>query len=68
MEDLFDQDDVAMKPTLAPTDKDVEDVNNGTTDKQKIVKLSKTLSAEVKEKPFIYCLNFLMFSLGIMQT
>ena len=31
-EELFDQDDVARKTTLVPTDKGVEYVNLGTTD------------------------------------
>ena len=50
LEELFDQDDVAKKPSLVPTDKGVEDVNLGTADKPKLVKLSKALSPEVKEK------------------
>lgn len=50
LEELFDQDDVARKPTLVPTDKEVEDVNLGTTDQLKLVKLSKTLSTETKTK------------------
>jgi len=47
---LFDQDDVARKPRLVPTEKGVEDVNIGTTKKQKMIKFSKTLSPKVKEK------------------
>lgn len=56
LEDLFDQDDVARKPTLVPTEKDVEDVNIGTTSKPKMIKLSKTLSPKVKEK-YIHLLS-----------
>jgi len=41
---------VARKPSLVQTDKGVEDVNLGTTEKPKFVKLSKTLSPEVKSK------------------
>ena len=48
LEELFDQDDVAKKPSLVPTDKEVADVNLGTPDKPKLVKLSKALSPEVK--------------------
>lgn len=48
LEELFDQDNVARKPTLVPTDKGVEDVNIGTVDKPKLVKLSKKLSLESK--------------------
>ena len=50
LEELFDQDDVARKPSLVPTDKGVEDVNLGTSDKPKFMKLLKTLSPEVKSK------------------
>ena len=50
LEELFYQDDVARKPSLVPTDKGVEDVNIGTTDKPKLVKLSKALSPDVKAK------------------
>jgi len=31
LEELFDQDDVAWKPSLLPIEKGVEDVNIGTT-------------------------------------
>lgn len=48
LEELFDQDNVARKPSLVPTDKGVEDVNLGTADKPKFVKLSKELSPDVK--------------------
>jgi len=41
---------VARKPRLVPTEKSAEDVNLGTKDKPKFVKLSKTLSPEVKSK------------------
>ena len=44
LEDLFDQVDVARKPTMLPTEKGVEDVNIGTTDNPKMVKMSKSLS------------------------
>ena len=50
LEELFDQDDVVRKPTLVPTNKGVEDVNLGTVDQPKLVKLSKTLSPKVKVK------------------
>ena len=48
LEDLFDQDDVAKKPTLRPTEKGVEDVNIGIAKDPKKVKLSKSLPPEVK--------------------
>ena len=50
LEELFDEDDVARKPTLVPIEKVVEDVNIGTTDQPKPVKLSKTLSPKSKVK------------------
>lgn len=50
LEEIFDQDDVARKPSLVPTDKGVEDVNLGTAKKPKFLKLSKSLSPEVKYK------------------
>ena len=50
LEELFDHDDVARKPTLQPTEKGVEDVTLGTTEHPKMVKISKTLPPEVKAK------------------
>ena len=47
LEELFDQDDVARKPSLVPTNKGVEDINLKTIDKPKLVKLSKVLSPKV---------------------
>ena len=43
LEELFDQDDVARKPTLEPTEKGVEEVNIRTAANPKLVKLSKAL-------------------------
>ena len=48
LEELFDQDDVARKLTLRPTEKGVEKVNIGTAENPKMVKLSKSLSPKVK--------------------
>eukprot|EP00253_Pinus_taeda_P021279 PITA_21279 len=50
LEELFDQDDVAQKPSLLPTEKGVEDVNIGSIENPKMVKLSKALPSQVKEK------------------
>ena len=50
LEELFDQDDVAWKPTLRPTEKGVEDVNIGSVENPKMVKFSKALPPQVKEK------------------
>lgn len=48
--ELFDQDDVAHKPTLQPTEKGVEEVNIGTAANPKLVKLSKALPPKIKDK------------------
>lgn len=50
LEELFGHDNVAKKPTMVPTKKGVEDINIGTIDKPKMVKLSKSLPTEVKSK------------------
>ena len=50
LEELFDQDDVAKKKIFAPTERGVEDVNLGTPDQPKFVKLSKALPPEANEK------------------
>lgn len=50
LEDLFDQDDVGRKPSLLPTEKGVEDVNIGSAENPKMVKLSKALPPQVKAK------------------
>lgn len=50
LEKPFDQDDVVRKPDLVPMEKGVEDVNLGTADQPMLLKLSKTLSLEAKDK------------------
>ncbi len=50
LEELFDQDDVARKPTLQPIEKGVEEVNVRTTANPKMVKLSKALPRKIKDK------------------
>eukprot|EP00253_Pinus_taeda_P034921 PITA_34921 len=50
LEEFFDQDDVARKPSLLPTEKGVENVNIGSTENPRMVKLSKVLPPHVKEK------------------
>ena len=54
LEEIFDQDDVARKPSLVPTEKGVEDVNIGTAKNPMMVKLSKALPPQVKSK-YILC-------------
>jgi len=67
LEELFDQDVVARKPTLVPTDKGVEDVNVGTADQPKLVKLSKNYLPNQKLSMLSCFMNFLMFLCGITQ-
>jgi len=50
LEELFNQDDVAKKPTLLPNEKGVEDANIGSAENPKMVKLSKALPPQVKAK------------------
>ncbi len=50
LEELFDQDDVARKPTLQPTEKGVEEVNIATAANPKLVKLSKAWPPKIKNK------------------
>ena len=50
LEELSDQDDVARKPTLQPTEKGVEEVNIGTSANPKLVKLSKALPPKIQDK------------------
>lgn len=50
LEKLFDPNDVANDPKLVPNCEDVEEVNIGTMTQPKIIKLSRALSPEVKQK------------------
>jgi ribonuclease HI len=50
LEDLFDFNDVAKKPKIEASGKEVEDCNIGTEEKPKMVKLSKSLPPEQKLK------------------
>jgi len=67
LEEIVDQDDVARKLSLVPIDKGVEDINLGTVDKPKFVKLSKTLSPEVKTKYVRLLSEFSYVFVGIIQ-
>ena len=49
LEKLLDENDVAKNPKIAASAEDVEDCNIGTEENPKMVKLSKTLSLEVKK-------------------
>jgi len=50
LEDLFDSNDVARKPKMEPLRVDIEEVNIGTEDKPKLIKISKALPLEEKVK------------------
>jgi hypothetical protein len=50
LEKLFDNNDVANSPKIIANDGDVEDCNIGTQEDPNIIKLSKTLSLEVKQR------------------
>ena len=50
MEELFDQHDVARKPTMSPIEVGVEDLNISTSEKPKMVQISKSLSLGMKAK------------------
>jgi hypothetical protein len=50
LERLFNKDDIPSKTTLQPQPEEVEDCNIGTVDNPKMVKLSKFLSVENKNK------------------
>jgi hypothetical protein len=50
LERLFDQDDIPLKSTLRPQPEEVEDCNIGTKEDPKLVKISKYLPAQMKNK------------------
>ena len=50
LEDIFDSNDVAKSPKVAPRDDEVEECNIGTEKDQKVTKIYKNLTQESKEK------------------
>ena len=69
LEDLFDFDDVAKNTTIKHADSDVEEFNIGTEDEPKMIKLAKSLPANMKRKYILTCSrNSLMCLLGVMRT
>jgi hypothetical protein len=50
LEKLFDHNDVAIKPTLQPRDGDIEEINLNTAENPKMIKISKSLPSEYKER------------------
>jgi hypothetical protein len=49
LEKMFDENDVAKNPNITASEEDVEDFNIENKENSKMVKLSKTLSLEVKQ-------------------
>ena len=50
LEDIFDSNDVARSPKVAPRDDEVEECNIGTEEDPKVIKISKNLTQESKER------------------
>ena len=50
LEYIFDSTDVAKSPKVAPRDEEVEEWNIGTERDPKVIKISKNLTKESKEK------------------
>ena len=50
MEDIFDSNYVARSPKVAPRDDEVEECNIGTEEDPKVIKISKNMTQESKEK------------------
>ena len=63
LEDLFDKNDVAKNPKVTLNNEEVEDFNIGTDVEPKMIKLSKALDSENRQKYIT-----LMFLHGVMLT
>ena len=50
MEDIFDSNDVAKSPKVAPRDDEVEECNIGIEADPKVIKISKNLTKESRER------------------
>lgn len=50
LQEFFDSNDVARNPKVAPDDVEVEECNIGTKQEFKIIKISKNLTIENKER------------------
>ena len=50
LEDIFDSFDVAKRPKVAPRDDEVEECNIGPKIDPKVIKISKNLTKESREK------------------
>ena len=50
MEDVFDSNDVAKSPKVSPRDDEVEECNIGTEANLRVIKISKNLTKESRER------------------
>lgn len=50
LEDMFDDNDVPRKPKMQPINTEIEEHNIGTTERPKMIKLSKKLPPDQKPK------------------
>ena len=50
MEEVFDSNDVARSPKVAPSDVEVEECNIGTEEDPKVIKISINLTKEYKDR------------------
>jgi hypothetical protein len=68
LEDLFDFNDVAKKPKIEASGKEVEDCNIGTEENPKMIKLSKSLPPEKKTKYIELFKEYIDVFSGDMRT
>ena len=50
LEEIFDRNDVARSPKVAPSDAEVEECNIGTKEDPKVIKIFRNLTKEYKER------------------
>ena len=50
LEEIFDSNDVAKSPKVAPSDAKVEECNIGIQEDPKVIKISRNLTKEYKER------------------
>ena len=50
LEEIFDSNDVARSPKVAPSDAEVEECNIGTKEDPKVIQISRNLTKEYKER------------------
>ena len=62
LEEIFYSNDVSRSPKVAPSDAEVEECNIGTEEDPKVIKISKNLTKECKER-YIKLMKFFMMCL-----